>query len=156
MIFMSNFLALLIKVNATESRRQDAIGVLLVILNVGLFLAVAFTAWIAREESVVESSLGAQAMELANTVMMAERLAGSTHHEPRRTVDRSSVSERVGRSTLEAGRPRLPPKAPASVATGMGEASDVVGTAATAAVPASLSRRPSVIRTQASGEHALV
>lgn len=58
MIFLSNFLALLIKVDAAGEDQRDTLGGLLVAVNVFLVLAVLVTSWFATQQQVSVFSYG--------------------------------------------------------------------------------------------------
>lgn len=54
-IFLSNFLALLIKMDAAGEENRSALGALLVAVNVLLVLAVLFTSWFTTQQTVDDS-----------------------------------------------------------------------------------------------------
>lgn len=54
-IFLSNFLALLIKMDAAGEHNRSALGALLVAVNVLLIIAVLFTSWFTTQQTVDDS-----------------------------------------------------------------------------------------------------
>ena len=77
-IFLSNFLALLIKVDAGEKSNRDAFGVLLVTINVMLVLAVLVTSWFATQQSVDDSREDETSFAIAKTMLTAEQFAANS------------------------------------------------------------------------------
>lgn len=71
-IFLSNYLSLLIKVRATEERQLDLLGALLVFLNVALFVAVAFSVWLTTSQSMADPGGDMVAFEVARTMVGLE------------------------------------------------------------------------------------
>lgn len=114
-IFLSNFLALLIKVDAGEVNNRNVFGALLVAINVLLVLAVLVTSWFATQQSVDDHREGETTFNMAQTMLTAEqyaasgaRLKGSGRVSRSRT---SSASVRPGLSSPEPPtdvRPGLP------------------------------------------------
>lgn len=76
-IFLSNFLALLIKVDAGEKGNRAAFGVLLVVINVMLVLAVLLTSWFATQQSVDDSREDETSFAIAKTMLTAEQFAAN-------------------------------------------------------------------------------
>lgn len=72
-IFLSNFLALLIKVDVGGEDDRAAFGVLLVAVNVLLVLAVLLTSWFAVQQSVDDSRDDENAFNVAKTMLTAEQ-----------------------------------------------------------------------------------
>lgn len=72
-IFLSNFLALLIKVQAGEETNHAAFGTLLVAVNVLLVLAVLVTSWFAVQQSVDDHRDGENSLAIAKTMLTAEQ-----------------------------------------------------------------------------------
>ena len=73
-IFLSNFLALLIKVDAGEANDRDVFGAVMVAVNVLLVLAVLVTSWFATQQSVDDSRNGEQSpLAIAKTMPTAEQ-----------------------------------------------------------------------------------
>ncbi|CAN0207149.1 unnamed protein product, partial [Laminaria digitata] len=72
-IFLSNFLALLIKVKAGEETNRAAFGALLVAVNVLLVLAVVVTSWFAVQQSVDDHRDGDNSFNIAKTMLTAEQ-----------------------------------------------------------------------------------
>lgn len=122
-IFLSNFLALLIKVEAAEDKRRDALGALLVALNLFLVAAVIVTSWFATQQSVDDSRADDNTFAVTKAMITAERLSAGkarTHNaelRERPMVPPSSVQSNTSQ--------RLPPienlksaRSSGSVATG--------------------------------------
>ncbi|CAN0016842.1 unnamed protein product, partial [Sphacelaria rigidula] len=76
-IFLSNFLALLIKVDAAGEGRQDALGGLLVAVNLGLVVAVIVTSWFATQQSVDDAQDDENSFTVVKEMITAERLAAN-------------------------------------------------------------------------------
>lgn len=100
-IFLSNFLALLIKVDAGEAGNRDVFGGFMVAVNVMLVLAVLVTSWFATQQSVDYSRDGDEAGEsslaAAKTRVTAEQYF-STNGGSRLKVDSGSGRSRPRRS----------------------------------------------------------
>ena len=77
-IFLSNFLALLIKVDAGEKSNRNVFGALLVAVNVLLVLAVLVTSWFATQQSVDDHREGENTFNMAKTMLTAEQYAASS------------------------------------------------------------------------------
>lgn len=71
-IFLSNYLSLLIKVRATEERQLDLLGALLVFLNVALFVAVAFSVWLTTSQSMADPGGDMVAFEVTRNMVGLE------------------------------------------------------------------------------------
>lgn len=95
MIFMSNFLALLIKADPSGEEEHGVLAVILVGMNVVLFVSVAVTAWLAAKDEDFSFEVGA--LETARTVLMADRVASTG--DPRRRIlrDPEAIEPRSGR-----------------------------------------------------------
>ena len=102
---MSNFLALLIKVDAGEEGNRAAFGTILVAVNVFLVLAVLASSWFATQQSVDDSREEENPLTIAKTMLTAEQ-HGDSNARLTRTgrVPISSVSSSV--------RPYLPSSDP--------------------------------------------
>lgn len=74
-IFFSNFLALLIKVESAGDGRQNALGAIMVVVNVILVVAVITTSWFATQQSVDESREEDTSLAVVQSMMMTDRLA---------------------------------------------------------------------------------
>lgn len=72
-IFLSNFLALLIKVNAAGQDNRSALGVLLVAVNVLLALAVLLASWFTAQQSLDDSRDEDNDFNLAKAMLTAEQ-----------------------------------------------------------------------------------
>ena len=77
-IFLSNFLALLIKVDAGEEDNRAAFAVLMVLVNVMLVVAVIVTSWFAVQQTVNESREEDNSLAVAKTVLTAEQYAAQS------------------------------------------------------------------------------
>ena len=106
-IFLSNFLALLIKVDAGESGNRDVFGALLVFINVVLVLAVLVTSWFATQQSVDDQREGENSFTMAKTMLTVEQYAANSAR-----LTRSGRATRSSASS--AARPsHSPPDSPA-------------------------------------------
>lgn len=86
-IFLSNFLALLIKVDEAGPGRRDTLGGLLVAVNLMLVVAVIATSWFATQQSVEDSrDEEGNPFAVAKTMMTAERLAANDAQQHSREV----------------------------------------------------------------------
>lgn len=74
-IFLSNFLALLIQVDAAGEDNRDAMGGLLVAVNVMLVIAVIFTSWFSTQQQVDDARDDENVYSTAMDVVNADRLA---------------------------------------------------------------------------------
>ena len=77
-IFLSNFLALLIKVDAGEEDNRDAFGVLMVLVNMLLVVAVIVTSWFAVQQTVNDSREEENSLAIAKTMLTAEQFAAKS------------------------------------------------------------------------------
>eukprot|EP00903_Cladosiphon_okamuranus_P012166 g11413.t1 len=77
-IFLSNFLALLIKVDATKDENRDALGGILIAMNVLLILAVLATSWFTTQQSVDDSREEDESVTLAKTMLTLEHRTANT------------------------------------------------------------------------------
>lgn len=73
MIFLSNFLALLIKVDAAGENNRAALGGLLVTVNALLLLAVLFATWVSVQKSVDDARSEENTFALTKAMLAAER-----------------------------------------------------------------------------------
>lgn len=73
-IFLSNFLALLIKVDAVGDGNNDALGGLLVAVNVMLVTAVILTSWFSTQQEIVEAKDDESNFSLAMNMINADRV----------------------------------------------------------------------------------
>lgn len=74
-IFLSNFLALLIKVDAAGESNRNHLGVLMVAINIVLVVAVLWTSWFATQQSVDDSGDEDNALATARSMVVSERVA---------------------------------------------------------------------------------
>lgn len=72
-IFMSNFLALLIRVEAAGEEKTETMGIVLVIVNIALVVAVACTTWFATQQSIDDAGEEDSVATMAKTMLEAER-----------------------------------------------------------------------------------
>lgn len=77
-IFLSNFLALLIKVDAGEEGDRAVFGGLLVAINVLLILAVVLTSWFAVQQSVDDFRGEHNSLTIATAMLTAEQYAANS------------------------------------------------------------------------------
>lgn len=104
-IFLSNFLALLIKVDAGKERNRAAFGVLLIAVNVMLVLAVLVTSWFATQQTVDDSREDENAFTVAKTMLTAEQYAARSARLTRvGSATMSSTSSAAGLDFHPAGR----------------------------------------------------
>ena len=101
-IFLSNFLALLIKVDAGEEENREIFGALLIAVNVLLVLAVLVTSWFATQQSVDDHREGENSFTVAKTILTAEQFAANNARFQR--SGRAPMS-----SASSAVRPGFPP-----------------------------------------------
>eukprot|EP00903_Cladosiphon_okamuranus_P020452 g18772.t1 len=113
-IFLSNFLALLIKVDATKDENRDALGGILIAMNVLLILAVLATSWFTTQQSVDDSREEDESVTLAKTMLtMEHRTANTTRlareESKRKENEKSKSPSSVGGagSLRASGGPRL-------------------------------------------------
>lgn len=102
-IFLSNFLALLIKVDAVGEANEPALGRVLVAINVLLALAVLFATWFAVQQSVDDSRDDENALTLARAMLTAEQQAANIIQNTR------SRSAEISSSAISVGRDVPPP-----------------------------------------------
>lgn len=104
-IFLSNFLALLIKVDAGEEGNRAAFGVLLIAVNVMLVLAVLVTSWFATQQTVNDSREEENAFAIAKTMLTAEKYAARSARLTRiGSASMSPTSSSAGPGFHPAGR----------------------------------------------------
>lgn len=77
-IFLSNFLALLIKVDAAGEENRAALGGILIAMNVLLILAVLATSWFATQQSVDDHREEETSLTLAKTMLTFEQRTADT------------------------------------------------------------------------------
>ena len=77
-IFLSNFLALLIKVDAAGRGNREILGGILVAVNVLLFVAVVFATWFATHQAIADTRDGAEALGVARAVLTFEKRAAAS------------------------------------------------------------------------------
>lgn len=103
-IFLSNFLALLIKVDAVGEDNEPALGRVLVAVNVLLALAVLFASWFAVQQSVDDSRGDENAFTIARAMLTAEQHAANIIQNIRsRSATISSSAISVGRDVPPSG-----------------------------------------------------
>lgn len=74
-IFLSNFLALLIKVNAAGEGNRDVLGGIMVAINLLLVVAVLSSTWFAAQQSVDDALDDENPVALARTMLTFEQRA---------------------------------------------------------------------------------
>lgn len=77
-IFLSNFLALLVKVNATGEGNQETLGGLMVAVNILLVLAVLCTSWFSAQQTVDDSRGNDSVFATAKDMVTIDRLSSTT------------------------------------------------------------------------------
>lgn len=100
-IFLSNFLALLIKADAAGEEHREVLGGLLVAINLGLILAVVLTSWFATKQIVADARAEDNAFLLAKTIATNEFQA-STRRLQTRESRGSSILSPVGSPVVSA------------------------------------------------------
>eukprot|EP00752_Nemacystus_decipiens_P008150 g7289.t1 len=90
-IFLSNFLALLIKADAAGDRNCEVLGGILVAVNVLLFVAVAFATWFATHQAVADTRDGAEALGVARAVLTFEKQAAASARFTRQHTSTSKL-----------------------------------------------------------------
>ena len=75
MIFLSNFLALLIKVDATGEGNGENLGALLVTVNVMLVVAVILTSWFSTQKQTDDAKDDENTYNMAMEVVSTDRLS---------------------------------------------------------------------------------
>eukprot|EP00752_Nemacystus_decipiens_P006743 g6060.t1 len=113
-IFLSNFLALLIKVHSAEDQ-QTLLGVILVAVNVLLFLAVLLATWFATQQAVDDHRAGENTVALAGSMLTFElRAAASSRsiRERRAASGRSMRKQASSRENSTNGRSKREQAAP--------------------------------------------
>ena len=123
-IFLSNFLALLIKVDAAGEENRAALGGILIAMNVLLILAVLATSWFATQQSVDDHREEESSLALAKTMLTFEQRTGDTarlareenkHKQKEKEGAPSSSSSSVGRGgLLRASGGSVGPRPPSS------------------------------------------
>lgn len=109
-IFLSNFLALLIKVDAAGEGNRAALGGILIAVNVLLILAVLATSWFATQQSVDDSNDEESSIGLAKTMLTFDQRPTGTaranpEDNPRKSLEFPSAgAESFGSSALVGGR----------------------------------------------------
>lgn len=92
MIFLSNFLALLVKVDAAGEGRRETLGGIMVALNVFLVIAVIFTSWMATQQSVEDFRENEDTLAMTTTMLTAERATANYQRTARsRNQDASMI-----------------------------------------------------------------
>lgn len=95
-IFLSNFLALLIKVHSAEGQ-QTFLGGIVVAINVLLFLTVLLATWFATQQAVDDHREGENAVAVAGTMLTFELQAAASSRSMRERVaaSRRSIREQA-------------------------------------------------------------
>ena len=94
-IFLSNFLALLIKVDSAQDQ-QTFLGGILVAVNLLLFLAVVLATWFATQQAVDDHRAGENAVAVAGTMLTFELQAAASSRSMReQAASRRSMRERA-------------------------------------------------------------
>lgn len=108
MIFLSNFLALLIKVGAVAEDNSAALGGLMVAVNVLLVLAVLSSSWFSVQQSVEDSRNDENTFTLARAMLTAEQHAANIIQK------RREISASISSSAISVARV-IPPRGPSTI-----------------------------------------
>lgn len=99
-IFLSNFVALLIKVDAAGEENRAVLGGIMIAVNVLLILAVLSASWFATQQMVDDQRNGESAFAVARTMLTHEQLvADSKRMERAESVHRAEKAS----SSADAG-----------------------------------------------------
>lgn len=82
-IFLTNFLALLIKVDSAGEGSRDVFAGILVAINVLLIVAVLLASWFSTQQSVDDHREGETAFNVAGNMLTFEQLAAKSAHRQR-------------------------------------------------------------------------
>ena len=107
-IFLNNFLALLITVDAVGRDNGLALGGVMVAVNVLLFVAVLFASWFAVKQSVDDSREDENIFTVAKSMLTAEQDVANIIRNIRERSTHSS-------SSAVSGRPGIPPRSPSTM-----------------------------------------
>ncbi|CAM9106040.1 unnamed protein product, partial [Hapterophycus canaliculatus] len=89
-IFLSNFLALLIKVDAAGEGNRAGLGAILIAVNMALILGVLATSWFATQQAVEDAHDEETSIGLAKTMLTFDQRAAGTTREFREGSSRNS------------------------------------------------------------------
>ena len=105
-IFLSNFLALLIKVDQAGEGNGETLGALLVAVNVMLVVAVILTSWFSTQQQVDETKDDENAYNMAMEMVSIDRLSAEHARLARETfvnpLHAAGAAHRGGRRISEA------------------------------------------------------
>ena len=100
-IFLSNFLALLIKVDTAGEGNGENLGALLVTVNVMLVVAVILTSWFSTQQQADEAKDDENTFNMAMEMVSADRLSAEHERLARETavnpLNTAGTSRRSGR-----------------------------------------------------------
>ena len=108
MIFLNNFLALLIKVDAVGTENSPALSGVMVAVNVLLFLSVLFASWFSVQQSVDNSRDDENIFTLAKAMLTAEQDADNII---RNTRERNAYNS----PSAVSGGYDIPPRSPSTI-----------------------------------------
>lgn len=91
-IFLTNFLALLIKVDSAGEGSRDVLGGILVAVNVLLIVAVLLSSWLSTQQSVDDHRDGETAYNVAGKMLTFEQLAAKSARRSRASRHASAAS----------------------------------------------------------------
>lgn len=94
MIFLSNFLALLIKAGAAGEGNRAVLGGILIAVNVFLILAVLFASWFATQKMVDDNRDGESGFAVARTMLTHEQLVATSKREERAEIVKADNNRR--------------------------------------------------------------
>eukprot|EP00903_Cladosiphon_okamuranus_P020453 g18773.t1 len=100
-IFLTNFLALLIKVDSSSEGSRDVFAGILVAINVMLILAVLATSWFATQQSVDDHMEGETAFNVAVDMLTFEQLAAKSAGRSRTALQPPTASSQINHSPIE-------------------------------------------------------
>lgn len=98
-IFLSNFLALLIKVDAAGEGNRAALGGIMIAINVLLIVAVLATSWFATQQSVDDSREEESSLTLAKTMLTFEQRTADSARLARDEKEKDKEKEKAPSSS---------------------------------------------------------
>lgn len=108
-IFLSNFLALLMKVDAAGESNRSILGGILIAVNVLLVVAVLASTWFATQQSVDDQREGENAFAVAKAMLTHEQVVAQSKRLEREESAQSDTGRREARvggdsGSIEGGR----------------------------------------------------
>ncbi len=139
-IFLSNFLALLIKVDSGGGQ-QTFLGAILVVVNVLLFLAVVLATWFATQQAVDDHRQGESAAAVAGTMLTFELRAAASSRSMREAAASSRSMRELEEAATVAGSTRSTRARAAPVPSASAAAAAAAAAVGTERAPAAGFRR---------------